>query len=846
VVSVTEKSRELARAASSGRRPGIARGVCLHCGLDLPERAELGLFCCAGCKNVHELLKSEGLERYYDLRGATDAPPPELREDGFLWLDPWLKRAVPGPGGTLRLSLDVQGVHCAACVWLLQELFARQPGALELRVNPAVGRAEFLWIENQLDLRDYLRTVLRFGYRFGPQRKQASVASRGLLVRFCISLAAALNTMVFSLCYYLGLAPLAAGPDGDGGLYAIFGRWNFALCTVAVLVGGSLFMVSAWRGLRRGVAHLDLPIATGILLGYGGSVWAWLARGPEAAYFDTITIFVSLMVLGRWLQERVLEKNRLSLLASDGVDDLFARRRRGDQLATIPAAEIAVGDELWIPPGDLVPVASTVLGERATMSLAWITGESRARGFEPGETVPAGAFHTGESSARVAALEPFAASRLHTLLGPARLLQDEAGPGPSGAPRPAPLAGGNRFATLYVACVLILAAAGFVLWSSSGFERAIEVALSILVVTCPCALGLAMPLAHELVHVALRRRGIFLRETDFLARVLSVRHVLFDKTGTLTRGTLELGRDSREALSRLDPQSRRVLAHMTAQSLHPVSRAIHAALSPSGASATPLVAGLSVREFPGRGLEARLEEQTWRLGSAPFALPAQSQGRTGTCLSLDGTALAEFSLEEVLKSDAREEVQRLEAQGLEVHLLSGDRPERVRRVAGELGIDPARVHGGLSPEDKARCVRALDRSTPSAAAPAGNGAAAGRRAVGQGDTWMVGDGINDGPAFDAAWCASTPAVDRPNLPARAGMFYLGDGVSAVRVTREYAARLWSVLRTNLWLSSAYNLCAVAACLCGFVGPLTAAVLMPASSLGFLGLTYARLSPRSSP
>ena len=770
---------------------------CLHCELPLGGswRAELGRFCCEGCRTVYGLIKSEGLERYYELRSGGDAPPPLLRANSFAWLEPLLAAAPRSETGLVRLSLDVQGVHCAACVWLLEQLWNREKGAVELRINPALGRAEFAWHANELELSEYLRTVERFGYRFGAARKGDLRSSRGLVLRLGVSCAAALNVMIFSLCYYAGLAP------SEGALYEVLGRWSFALATIALFAGGSLFFRSAYESLKRGIVHLDLPIALGIALGYGGSVWAWMARGPEAAYFDTITIFIALMVLGRWLQERVLQKNRLSILQSDGVDDLFTRRRRGGVLETVPASAIAPGDELWILPGDLVPVEGTLLGERATLSLDWITGESRPRAYASGETVPAGAFQAGDATVRLSAREAFAASRLHSLLGAGQSAQRSAHV----------KSGTSRFASAYVAAVLLLAGAAFACWLHAGAERAIEVALSVLVVTCPCALGLALPLAHELTHSALRRRGIFLCEPGFLQRVLAVRHILFDKTGTLTRGVLRLTDASRVALASLDPQARALLADATARSLHPTSRAIHAELA-RGAP-TPIDTSLEVREEAGRGLEIRRGERCWTL----------ERGTGGTLFREGERVLAVIEIEEELKRDARVELERLQQGGFAVHLLSGDRPERAARVGAELGLQPQRVHGALTPEDKARYVRELDR----------------------GDTWMVGDGINDAPAFDAAACAATPAVDRPSLPARADLFYLGDGVCAVRVTLEWARRLSCVLRTNLVLAVVYNAVVVALCFAGQVSPLVAAVLMPLSSLCFLSLTTLRLSARRS-
>lgn len=779
---------------------------CRHCGLPLGRArfGDEGEFCCRGCMSVHRLLVAEGLERYYDLRGKTEAPAAELGTDTFAWLD--ALEPETRADGTRRLTLDVQGVHCAACVWLLDELWRRESGGVLLRINPTLGRAEVVWRPEQLDLRDYLRGVERFGYRFGPPRKLEPKVSRGLVVRLGVCAAAAANVMIFSLCYYAGLS------REEHALYTLFGTLSFALATIAVLVGGTLFFASAWQAVRRRVAHLDLPIALGIALGYAGSVWAWLARGPEAAYFDTITIFVTLMVLGRFLQERVLQRNRLALLTSHGIEDLFTRRRSGGELETIPAARVRPNDEVWILPGDVVPVAGTLLGEPAAMSLDWIDGESHPRTFAPGELVPAGAFHTGDAPARIVAREDFAASRLATLLGERR-------PDERSDDRP-----GRRdtwtalVARWYVTGVIVLALVAFATWWSHGVDRAIEVALSVLVITCPCALGLATPLAHELAHAGLRRRGVFLRDAGVLRRVLRVRHVLFDKTGTLTRSILAPTSTSLVALATLERESKAILRDATARSLHPVSRALSAALQ--GSAPVPLLEGVTTREVAGQGLEIRRGDTTWRLGRSSFAV-GRDLGTSETCFARNGRLLATFEFEEELKADARDEVRSLQADGLALHVLSGDRNPRVRRVGAELGIPLERLHGELTPEDKARRLVEIDDH----------------------DTWMIGDGINDGPAFDAAFCAATPAIDRPSLPARSDLYFLGDGIAAVRTTLMTARRLAAVLRANLALAVLYNLVAVGACLLGLVGPLAAAVLMPASSLGLLALTSARLSWR---
>jgi Cu2+-exporting ATPase len=550
-------------------------------------------FCCDACRDVSAKIRAAGLGRFYDLGRGGVAPPSDLRPDSFAWLDRLLEGETqaaataaaaggsPGPmrGAARSLTLDVQGVHCAACVWLLQELFSRTPGHVSLRINPAVGRAEITWTEGQGDLRTFLREAERFGYRFGPVRKAAPARSRGLLIRLGVCAAVAMNAMIFSLSFYFGLAP------SDGILYPLFGWLNLALGTVALLVGGPVFFRPAWEGVRRGLAHLDLPISLGILLAWSGSVWGHLTQGPEAAYFDSLTIFVTLMVLGRWLQERVLERNRQALLASGGVDGLTARRRRAGRLESVPASSLRRGDEIWVVAGDLVSVDGVLLERAARVSLDWIDGESRPRDVEPGAVVRAGSFNAGDSPLRVTAAQDFADSRLVDLLAPKA--REDTGP-PT--------------------------------WQPAGLHRALAVAVSILVVTCPCALGLATPLAHDLVHGALRRRGVFLRDASFLDRALRIRKLLFDKTGTLTLGRIALTDGARADLAALPGPDRAVLYNLAVRSNHPVSRAIVATME-RGDGVPELLSGADpVREIPGQGLEWRRDGRTWRLGRRAFAL----------------------------------------------------------------------------------------------------------------------------------------------------------------------------------------------------------------------------------
>ncbi len=787
------------------------QGVCLHCGNDLGRfwSPQDGPFCCRGCRGVYEMIHQEHLERYYDLTPDNLAPAATLRPDSFDWLDRVLEDRDTA-ATSLRLELDIQGVHCAACVWLIEKLFQRQPGGTQIRINPAVGTVELVWNPAAGDLKEFLAEIEKFGYRLGPRRKGERGQSRALVMRMAIAISMAMNVMMFSLAYYFGLAP------EDGALYHFFGWLSLVLATVALIAGGGVFFKGALAGLRRRVLHLDVPISLGMVLAWAGSVWGFLTGGPEHAYFDSLTVFIALMLVGRWAQEHILERNRNSLLDASGAENITVKRLVDGAPKPTAATDVRRGDELWIAPGDLLPAAGILMRRSAEVSLDWITGESDRVAFQPGDTVPAGAFNLSDHGFTATASEDFADSRLQSLLSATTVADEEFRP-----------QWWHRIAAWYVTAVLVAAGAGFAGWLGSGLTPALKVTVSILVVTCPCALGLATPLAEELIHGALRRSGVFLRKPSFLEKALDVRKVLLDKTGTITLGELTLDVASRTVLEGMDGRPLTVLRHMTARSNHPTSRCLAQALRalPGDASEDGIAgpAGEDLAEIPGAGLTLKLADGEWRLGRPDHALGGTTEpGEPGrTILSRDGAAKATFVLREEFKADAADEVAVLHDLGYDVHLLSGDAQSKVDVAAAILNLPPDHALGGLTPEAKAARVLALDER----------------------DTLMVGDGLNDSPSFEAALCAATPAVDRPVLPGKADFFFLGDGIAAIRRSLQAARQLRRVVRDNLILAVAYNVAAVALCLAGLVTPVVAAIIMPLSSVSVVTLTALRLSGR---
>jgi len=748
---------------------------------------------------VHGLLRSEGLLRFYDLggkkAGAVGVVP---RMPAFDWLpDLEAKAAAVAAGRTTQITLDVKGIRCAAWVWLLQTLWTRHPGARDLRVDPSLGRAVLTYDAGSGAAAGFLVDAARFGYPMAPASRRIA-RDTGLLVRLGICAAIAMNAMILAVSLYFGLDVVV----GDAALKTLFGHVLFVLGTASVLVGGPVFFRAAIAGLRNGVVHMDLPISLGLLMAWAGSVYGWLTGGAQ--WFDTVSIFVAFMLGGRFLQQRTLAKSRDLVLADDGAEHLRARRVNGGRIEAVSMQRIAVGDELLLAPGDLVPVRVKLATANGSFSLDWINGESEPRAFGLGDEVPAGAFHAGRGAVRATVVADYQNSGLAELLGREPVDREDT---------KGRVKFWNALNRCYAAGVLIAATVGALIWLAIDPSQSLPVAISVLVITCPCAMGIATPLAFHLSLALLRRRGVFVRSRALLDKVLRVSKVVFDKTGTVTLGGLR-------AKPTLSPPAAAlpVLATMVASSNHPVSHAILRTLHEP-----PFAPDLEVVEFAGRGLECVHDGARWRLGLRDFCgQPGLTVGRPPLrreCLLVrDDTLVARWELEEDFRAGAADEIARLRDRGLAVHLMSGDRTDRVQRAAATLGIAPSCAHGDMSPADKANAIERLGGS----------------------DLMMIGDGLNDAPAFAAAFCAGTPAMDRPVLPARADFCFRGENAGAVSAVFDVADLHARVVRSNLTMALAYNATTLVLCFAAAMTPGLCAVLMPISSAALVLHTSTRL------
>jgi len=774
-------------ALADAPSPPVAR-VCRHCGA--PSRSEE--FCCPGCAYVFRLVHEQGLETYYRIKDAITPPadPALLEPRDYGWLAEAATAATTRAGGrTPSLEVEVQGLSCAACVWLIERIFSRQAGAGRIDVNAQTGRMRFSWAPDAFDVTGFARALQSFGYLVGPARAERPEAteSRDLVRRIGLCTAFAMNVMLFTLPTYFGMEA--------GFTYArLFSTLSLLFGTLSLLAGGGYFLVRAVRALRLGALHIDLPIGLGITGAYAGSFYGWLSGREEYVYFDFVSGFILLMLVGRWAQVAAVERNQRRLLSRQPTPlGVTVEGPNGRRTEVAPEA-LAPGMTFLAVTGRTLPVEAKLLSAEATFSLAWINGESDPRVFHAGQRIPAGAVPLDRADVRLEATQGWGESLLAELLAPSerrehrhRLVE--------------------RIIQAYLVAILgIAAAAGIGWWLLSGdLVHTGAVVTAILVVSCPCALGLAIPLADEMATVALRRRGVFVRAPDLWPRLAKIRKVVFDKTGTLTLEHPQLRNP--EAVAALDADARSALLALVRDNPHPVSRALHEAVLALG----PVeAAGGTVAETIGAGVRLG----PWTLGRPGWADTGGAVGLdSGTVLARDGRVVAVFDLVDTPRPGAAEEIAALRRRGLDIHVLSGDRREKVAALLGALGLPAHQGAGELSPRGKAAWLEV----------------------EGADEALMLGDGANDSLAFDRALCRGTPVVHRGLLSEKADFYYLGRGIAGIRALFEVDAARRSTGVALLVFMVAYNLAAVGLAVSGHMNPLFAAVLMPLSSLATLAI-----------
>lgn len=795
---------------------------CLHCGLNIPalrahSAAEEVRFCCRGCECVYQLLQGLGLKEFYNIKESVGSDTKQAAlTTGAKYLhfdDPeFQKRHLREQREeSRRIDLYVEGIHCAACVWLLERLPDILPGIDESRVHFETSSLRICYRADKVRLSEIAASIDSLGYK--PVAKTGQSADelnrrqrRDILLRLAVAAVSAGNTMMIAISLYQGWF------SGMEQSYVKFFHWVSLIVSLpAVLYSAQPFYRAAFGGLRVGALHIDLPISIGIIAGFLASAFNTVV-GAQHVYFDSICMLVFLLLLGRWLQRVTLDHALASKALIHTLLPLDAIRMEGKKEVPVYSGSLLVGQIVRVVENSAVPVDGELISGRSFVDTSVLTGESRPQRVVRGDKVYAGTRNVGEAFDLLVE-KSGENTRLGTLLSTLDGIAQK---------KPRIVQETDKVASWFVAIVVCLAicTAGYWFWSS-GLFVAIDRTLALLVVSCPCALGLAAPISLSIAQKKAANMGIFIRSAEALERVAAVTHLCLDKTGTVTSGIpTVVSTLYHSELSELQKREALTSAAALEQGVsHPFASAIREIASCQDRRFQ------SLRNQLGKGVSGVDENNAmWRLGSKRFLVSQgvgvgkefesfqtdNEQNAVSTVfLSKDDTVQLAFAIGDPLKPHAAQVIRHLIGWKYEMSILSGDSQGVVDAVAKQLGIRSSQVFGELSPEDK---VSRVEKAQSSSA------------------TMMLGDGANDAAAFAAA-SVGVAVHGGAEVSLRTADVFIADP-DFLRIQDLFAlsARTLSVIRRNLLFSAVYNVVGAALAILGVITPLLAAILMPISSL----------------
>ncbi|WP_006785999.1 heavy metal translocating P-type ATPase [Thiorhodospira sibirica] len=797
---------------------------CFHCGLPNPSGApyqavilgELRTFCCPGCQAVAQAIAAGGLEAYYRQRSASaqavPVPSAEQQQRLALYDHPTLhaRFVISQPDGTQETALLLEGIVCPACIWLNERHIGALPGVLEFSINYTTHRARVRWDPQHIRLSEILAAIQQIGYQAHPydtERRQAAFERErnAQLRRLAVAGLGTMQVMMLAVALWFG-----ANDPTQGEIMQFLRYTALVITTPVVFYAGSIFFHNAWRDLQARRVGMDVPIALAIGSTYLASAWATLAAHGEHVYFESVSMFVFFVLLSRYLEMMARQQAAQASEALGKAVPAMALRIQAGEECWVGVAELRVGDQLRIRPGDPIPVDGRVLEGDSAVNEAILTGESLPRRRRPGDALIGGSINMSS---------PLVMEVTHvgqdTVLSAMLRLLDRA---QSEKPHLAQWA--QRGTGYFVSAVLLLTAVVGLIWFLwIDPTRAFWVMVAMLVVSCPCALALATPVAITAAVERLAKQGVLVTRGHALETLAQVQQIIFDKTGTLTTGQLQL-----QYGHYFDPAHTEPYCHALAKALehgseHPVAQ-VFQALSPE----ITIRLDDQQRAVTGAGIEGRLNGQAIRIGSPAFVLelaprsPAlirqlheyaqQYPAATPVLLGNRQQVLALFGLSDTLRSDAGQAIRQLQAHGLAVRILSGDSHAATQAIAQRLQI--AQAQGECTPEDKVRALQAAQTQGHIVA--------------------MVGDGINDAPVLSQAHVAIAMTSGAHLAQNNADMLLCSQQLSALPQAVHKARQTLRIVRQNITWAIGYNLIAIPIAATGLLTPWLAALGMSASSL----------------
>jgi len=782
---------------------------CFHCALPIPAncdiRVEIGgeqrPVCCPGCKAVAALIRDAGLERYYGSRETPEPgavrPPEEAGEWQVFDRDDMLAAFSTRQGDRAEASVYVGGMYCAACSWLIDSTLSTMPGVASADINPVTHRLRVTWKPAAIGLGGILAALASLGYRPQPlapdsiERPERG-EQRAALKRLLVASLGMMQVMMFAVALYSG-----EFQGIDAKMERFLRLVSFIVTTPVVFYSARPFFAGAVRGVRARRPGMDLPVSIAIGSAYAASVYATYTNGP-AVWYDSVTMFVFFLTVARYLEMQARHRSIDRSTALSSLLPNLATRIDGDARQSVAVSQLVAGDRVLVRAGESFPADGAIVDGISTVDESLLTGESAPRQKALGDAVVAGSINLdGVVEMRVEK------TGVDTTLGTIGRLSERAR-----YTRPAFVHLADRIASYIVVAILVIAAVVATTWYFIDAERAFVITLSVLVVTCPCALALATPAAFAAAGSRLADLHLLITNGDAIETLSKATHVVFDKTGTLTRGTPEITRTTVQDQHFNERDCLQIAAALELASTHPIARAF--VKHETTLHASDLAVSV------GAGVKGVIDGRHWKLGSADFVagIPAPSRHAaddvaiTQVFLGSDEGVAAVFEVDDALRDDAHNTLILIEKIGLSVSLVSGDREVAVNRIAATLGIGD--VRSGCSPDDKLATIRALQQ--------------AGEVVV------MVGDGINDAPVLAGADASIAPSHAASLAQSSADILMLGNSLQPIVTALRASRQTMRVVRQNLGWAIVYNLAAVPLAATGFVPPWLAAIGMSASSL----------------
>ncbi len=782
--------------------------ACSHCQLvfekDLLIHEEIDgvdrYFCCKGCEGVYHLLHSEGLDSFYEKIGDTKLDPAQEKSEDLdkFDLEGFAKKYIKDRDGFNEISLIIEGIHCSACVWLNEKVLHNSDGILEAEINYTNHKAKIVWDPSVLKLSDIIMKIRSIGYNAYPydaslQEERANKKRTDYYLRLLVGVFATMNIMWLAIAQYAGY--FTGITDSDKNVLNIA---EFVLATPALFYTGWVYFRGAYFGLKNRFINMDFLVATGATLAYIYSIYVMIT-GVGEVYFDSVAMIITFVFVGKYLE--VLGKKQ----AVDTMDSLMGSLPTevlvidGNEKSLVLVEEVKVGDEIEIKSGDKIVIDGKIISSQGSFDESSLSGESEPIYKKEGDEVISGAILL-DSVIRYRATKEFGNSMLSTIVS---LLENSM----TKKPRIERLA--NEISGYFSVVILAIAIATFLGWYfwGAGFEKALIVSISVIVIACPCALGLATPVATLIGLSEGAKRGILYKEASFLETMAKADILFLDKTGTITEGKpavvdVEIKKDF----------DRNILYSLVKTSSHPISKGIVNYLENQNDSLVEYHLD-DIKSIEAKGLSATYKGRSLLGGNDRLffeygIFPEDDYHGSIFAFGIDSELMAIFVLKDQIKDDAKDSIKNIIDSGVEVVMLTGDHEGVAKDVAKEVGIK--KYYSRLYPKDKAQFIDEAHENN---------------RVV-----IMAGDGINDALALSKSDIAISMGSGADISISVSDVVLLDNKISSLATSLKLSQKTFRNVKQNLALSLLYNLFAIPLAVAGFVIPLVAALSMSLSSL----------------